>query len=151
MNKPYRSTRTSYRHGCWLVFNHVHYPSNRVVFFATASTISHFLLEMYILVIIIITIIHPLLQYTHQSAHTIYAHANYSHIFGILINQGLVLIISQLYPLLLLLFTVSRWSLTVRMVTRKWPHFSRIGQFSIPRLRLCWITPSRTTLPWNTI
>ncbi len=27
-----------------------HYPSNRVVFFATASTISHFLLEMYILV-----------------------------------------------------------------------------------------------------
>ncbi len=130
---------------------HTHIYIYIYIYIYTPHHINNLITQIHFIIIIIITIIHPLLQYTHQSAHTIYAHANYSHIFGILINQGLVLIISQLYPLLLLLFTVSRWSLTVRMVTRKWPHFSRIGQFSIPRLRLCWITPSRTTLPWNTI
>ena len=50
MNKPYISTKTSYRHGCWLVCNSVPHSSNRVVSFATASTTSHFPLEMYILV-----------------------------------------------------------------------------------------------------
>ncbi len=51
MNKPYLSTRTSYRRVYCLVCNHVPFSSNRVVSFATASTTSHFLLEMYILVL----------------------------------------------------------------------------------------------------